>query len=113
VIDPIPAGLEVENLNLSQGAQASEFTVDGVNVGEAMNNEAIKHSEYRDDRFVAAVHLPRGQMQLFYLLRVVTPGRFTVPSSYAEDMYRPEIRGIGNTGEPVTIVDRLSKGSQP
>jgi alpha-2-macroglobulin len=105
IVDHIPAGLEVENLNLSQGPQSGEFTIDGVNVGEAMKNERIKHREYRDDRFVAAVRLDGDAMRLFYMLRVVTPGKFNVPAPYAEDMYRPDIRAHGPSVEPVTVVD--------
>ena len=105
IVDQIPAGLEVENLNLSQGPQASEFKIDGVNIGEAMNDPRIKHKEYRDDRFVAAVKLSGSTIQLFYMLRVVTPGRFHVPGTYAEDMYRPDIRAYGPSSEPVTVVD--------
>lgn len=105
IVDPIPAGLEVENLNLSQGPQAGEFKVDGINLAEAMGDSRIKHTEYRDDRFVAAVKLDAKTLNLFYLLRVVTPGRFHVPGSYAEDMYRPEIRSQSAPSEPVTVVD--------
>jgi uncharacterized protein YfaS (alpha-2-macroglobulin family) len=95
VVDRIPAGLEIENLNLSQGVQASEFTVQGDNIAQVMNNERIKHTEFRDDRFVAAAELNGETLTLYYVVRVVTPGRFVVPAPYAEDMYRPEIRGVG------------------
>jgi uncharacterized protein YfaS (alpha-2-macroglobulin family) len=105
VIDHIPAGLEVENLNLSRGPQAAEFKVDGVNLEEAMRDERIKHREYRDDRFVAAVRLSGNPIRLFYMLRVVTPGRFNVPGVYAEDMYRPDIRAYGPAPDAVTVVD--------
>ena len=105
IVDHIPAGLEVENLNLSQGPQSGEFSIEGVNLAEAMNDPRIKHKEYRDDRFVAAVRLDGKITRLFYMLRVVTPGRFNVPGTYAEDMYRPEIRAYGPSSEPVTVVD--------
>ncbi|MES2048973.1 MAG: alpha-2-macroglobulin [Pseudomonadota bacterium] len=105
VIDHIPAGLEVENMNLSQGPQASEFMVDRINVAQAMEDPRIKHKEYRDDRFVAAVRLDGSKINLFYMLRVVTPGRFHVPGTYAEDMYRPDIRAYGPSSEPVNVVD--------
>ena len=108
VVDRVPAGMEVENLNISQGPQASEFVVDGVNLATAMSNERIKHREFRDDRFVAAVDLS-DKMQLFYMLRVVTPGKYTVPAAFAEDMYRPDIRGIGRPEEGVTVVDPRAK----
>ncbi|MBR7801761.1 alpha-2-macroglobulin family protein [Undibacterium fentianense] len=105
VIDHIPAGLEVENLNISQGPQASEFNIDGINLAAAMADERIKHKEYRDDRFVAAVRLNGNPIQLFYMLRVVTPGRFHVPGTYAEDMYRPDIRAYGPSSDAVNVVD--------
>ncbi|GAB2886049.1 alpha-2-macroglobulin [Uliginosibacterium flavum] len=105
VIDHIPAGLEVENLNLSQGPQAGEFTIGGVNIEQAMNDERIKHREYRDDRFVAAAKLGPQKLNLFYMLRVVTPGVYTVPASYAEDMYRPELRGVGTSAANITVTD--------
>ena len=105
VIDRVPAGMEVENLNLSQGVQASQFVVEGANVGQALQNARIKHSEYRDDRFVAAVDLDGNRLDLFYLLRVVTPGNFVVPSAFAEDMYRPDIRGIGKPEANIVVTD--------
>ena len=33
--------------------------------------------------------------QLVYLMRAVTPGRYLVPPTQVEDMYRPEIRAVG------------------
>lgn len=108
VVDHIPAGLEVENLNLSKGPGAGEFAVEGVNLAEAMNDARIKHKEYRDDRFVAAVRLDESTLTLFYMLRVVTPGKFQVPGTFAEDMYRPELRAYGVAPAPVTVVDPRS-----
>ncbi len=110
IVDHIPAGLEVENLNLSQGPQAGEFSIDGVNLAAAMSNPRIKHKEYRDDRFVAAVKLNGDTINLFYMLRVVTPGRFQVPGTYAEDMYRPDIRAYGPSSGPITVIDPRSAG---
>jgi uncharacterized protein YfaS (alpha-2-macroglobulin family) len=106
VVDRIPAGFEIENLNLSQGPQAGEFTVEGVNVAQANANERIVHTEYRDDRFVAAARLSQQPLELFYLVRAVTPGRYVVPATFAEDMYRPEIRGVGKAGDEILVVDK-------
>ena len=105
VVDRIPAGFEIENLNLSQGPQAGEFTVEGVNVAQANANERIVHTEYRDDRFVAAARLG-GPLDLFYLVRAVTPGRYVVPATFAEDMYRAEIRGVGKAEGEIIVVDK-------
>lgn len=105
VVDRIPAGFEIENLNLSQGPQAGEFTVEGVNIAQANANDRIVHTEYRDDRFVAAAKL--GQpLELFYLVRAVTPGKYVVPATFAEDMYRPEVRGVGKVEGEITVVDK-------
>jgi uncharacterized protein YfaS (alpha-2-macroglobulin family) len=73
-------------------------------VAKALADSRIKHREYRDDRYVAAARL-EGELNVLYLVRVVTPGRFTVPAPFAEDMYRPELRGIGASGPAISIVD--------
>ncbi len=111
IVDRIPAGFEVENLNLSDGPDAGQFSVDGVNVAQAMADSRIKHREYRDDRYVAAARLDGGELRVFYLVRVVSPGRFVVPPAFAEDMYRPELRGVGVTDAPITIRDPRQPGA--
>ncbi|WP_051379137.1 alpha-2-macroglobulin family protein [Derxia gummosa] len=105
VVDRIPAGMEIENLNLVDGQGAAAYTVEGVPIAGALANEAIRHVEYRDDRFVAAARLGYDKLDLYYVLRVVTPGRYAAPASYAEDMYRPALRGIGKPEAEVTVVD--------
>ena len=106
VIDRVPAGLEVENLNLSQNPDMNDWTIGDQRVADAMANPAIRHTEFRDDRYVAAVSLGEGPVDIYYLLRVVTPGTFTVPSVVAEDMYRPELRGVGESWNAIQIRDR-------
>ena len=76
LVDRVPAGFEVENMNLSQSPEMQEWTIGGVRVADAMSNPNIKHREFRDDRYVAAVALGRGKVDVFYLVRVVTPGRY-------------------------------------
>ena len=70
-----------------------------------MADARIKHSEYRDDRFVAAADLDGRPLDLFYLVRVVTPGRYVVPAAYAEDMYRPDVRGVGKPEADIIVTD--------
>lgn len=106
VVDRVPAGFEVENLNLSQSPDMQDWKIGGTRVADAMTNPAIKHREFRDDRYVAAVALNRHPVDIFYMARVVTPGRFAVPSSMAEDMYRPELRGVGERWTHIEIRDR-------
>jgi hypothetical protein len=36
---------------------------------------------------------------------VVTPGKFTVPAPFAEDMYRPDVRGVGKAEADISVVD--------
>jgi uncharacterized protein YfaS (alpha-2-macroglobulin family) len=44
-------------------------------------------------------------MQFFYRVRVVTPGRFVLPPTYAEDMYQPQIYGLAGGDEMLLISD--------
>ena len=117
VVDRIPAGLEIENMNLSQGSRMGDITIkppqrsDGYygkrsvpGPAEAMADVRIKHREFRDDRFVVAARL-EGTLDLYYLVRVVTPGQFVIPPSFAEDMYRPEVRGLGTVGGVLRVED--------
>jgi uncharacterized protein YfaS (alpha-2-macroglobulin family) len=96
VVDLLPAGLEVENLNLADPEQWADVVIEGITLSERGDAAEVLHEEYRDDRYVAAVKLYGGQAaQLFYLVRAVTPGTYVVPPPQAEDMYRPELRGTG------------------
>jgi len=66
-----------------------------------MKQEAgnLKHQEYRDDRFLTALRLPKNHtVRLFYLVRVVTPGTYLLPPPSFEDMYQPAIRAVGAGG---------------
>jgi hypothetical protein len=98
VTDLLPGGLEVENLNLGGAQQWEGVVVDGINLEQHAGAADLAHEEYRDDRYAAALHLRRGQAaHVFYLVRAVTPGSYTVPPPLAEDMYRPALRGIGKS----------------
>ncbi len=101
LVDFLPAGLEIENPNLLHSQNLEEFEVAGVKLQEAMKQEAknLKHQEYRDDRFLTALRLPKNHtVRLFYLVRVVTPGTYLLPPPSFEDMYRPAIRAVGAGG---------------
>lgn len=98
VVDMLPAGLELEIQSLSHTLQLERFSLDGQPASELVRGTAVKHQEYRDDRFVAAVELSRGRpAHLVYLARAVTPGRYRLPPAYAEDMYAPDKRTVGHT----------------
>ena len=101
--DLLPAGLEIENFNLGDGKQWADVVVDGIEITDRGSAAEVLHEEYRDDRFVAALKLNGGQTaRVFYLVRAVTPGTYTVPPSLVEDMYRPQLRGVGKSS-PATI----------
>ncbi|HBK47400.1 MAG TPA: hypothetical protein DDZ67_13395 [Xanthomonadaceae bacterium] len=101
--DLLPAGLEIENFNLGDAKQWADVVVEGIEISDRANAADVKHEEFRDDRYVAALGLSRGsKAQVFYLVRAVTPGTYTVPPPLVEDMYRPELRGVGRSN-PTTI----------
>ncbi len=104
--DLLPAGLEIENFNLGDAKQWADVVVDGINITDRSGSADVKHEEYRDDRYVAALKLDRGDAaKVFYLVRAVTPGVYTVPPPLVEDMYRPEIRGVGKSSPAsITVV---------
>ncbi|MBU2894258.1 alpha-2-macroglobulin family protein [Colwellia sp. D2M02] len=104
VIDLLPAGFELENQNLAHSIKLDEIMVDGKSISHWQQQSPLKHQEFRDDRFVAALEVYQGHtVQLFYLARAVTPGTYKVPSSLVEDMYRPELRGIGNATPDINV----------
>lgn len=101
--DLLPAGLEIENLNLGDAKQWADVVIDGIELTDRGQAADVRHEEYRDDRFVAALKLGSGRpARVFYLVRAVTPGTYTVPPSLVEDMYRPQLRGVGKS-VPATI----------
>jgi len=101
--DLLPAGLEIENFNLGDAKQWAGVVVDGIEISDREEAAEVRHEEYRDDRYVAALKLGRGDTaRVFYLVRAVTPGVYTVPPSLVEDMYRPDLRGVGKAS-PATL----------
>lgn len=104
--DLLPAGLELENFNLGDGRQWADVVVDGIEISDRGNAADVLHEEFRDDRYVAAIKLQAGsRARVFYLVRAVTPGTYTVPPPLVEDMYRPQLRGVGkSTPATITVV---------
>ena len=103
VTDLLPAGLEIENFNLGDAKQWAGVVIDGIEIANRDRASEIRHEEFRDDRYAAALKLDRyDTARLFYLVRAVTPGTYAVPPPQAEDMYRPELRGTG-ARTPATI----------
>ncbi len=95
VVDLLPAGLEIENVRLVRGASGEDFAW-------LPTLTSTVHTEFRDDRFVAALNLgedsKKQSFTLAYLVRAVTPGIYQQPAVYIEDMYKPWQFGRGSVG---------------
>ncbi|HRZ24588.1 MAG TPA: alpha-2-macroglobulin family protein, partial [Candidatus Contendobacter sp.] len=94
VVDLLPAGLEIENARLAHNTGTSEIA------WLPALTETL-HTEFRDDRFVAALDFDAGDQRKFtlaYLVRAVTPGVYRQPAVYVEDMYKPWQFGRGAMG---------------
>jgi alpha-2-macroglobulin len=113
LVDRLPAGLEIENPRLVHSSDVKSLSW----LKTAVTPE---HTEFRDDRFVAAFNLtgkgtsgnrananaersppadgqqaeaaktPAVTIMVAYVVRAITPGHFVHPAATIEDMYRPE-----------------------
>lgn len=98
VVDLLPAGFELENTNLQTNESMEGLQLEGMDkpVLELLSSSTPRTQEFRDDRYVAALPLKaKTHQHLFYMVRVVSTGKFVVPPTYVEDMYRPELNGVG------------------
>ncbi len=94
VVDPIPAGYEIENPNISASGDVSSF-------GWLAVARNVAHTEARTDRFVAALDRSSSdpiQFSVAYSMRAVSPGVFARPAATVEDMYRPYLNARTDTG---------------
>lgn len=86
VVDRLPAGFEIDNPELVTSAKLPALSM----LGEESD---AAHSEFRDDRFVAAFDRSEGADAVYsaaYVVRAVAPGRYAQPSATVEDMYRAD-----------------------
>ncbi len=104
LVEMVPGGFELENPALGNSIKLEELSIEGKPAWQSEWNDYLKHQEFRDDRYTAALDLSAGSnQQLVYLMRAVTPGRYQVPPTQVEDMYRPEIRAVGEDIHEVRI----------
>ncbi len=94
LVDHLPAGLEIENPDMFDGGSAD---------GLAFLKRTVEpvHSEYRDDRFIAAIDRSGSDLATFtlaYIVRAVTPGKYVLPPATIEDMYAPQRFGRTASG---------------
>ena len=91
VVDPLPAGFEIDNPNLL----ASGSVPGMADLGLEFN---VAHSEFRQDRFLTAIdRYDNATFRLAYVVRAVSPGIFHQPAASVEDMYRPDLTGRSGT----------------
>ena len=94
VADYLPAGFEIDNPRLVSSGDTGTLAW-------IANAQVPSYSEFRDDRFSAAFERKAGDPVVFtvaYVVRAVSPGRYTLPQAYVEDMYRPDRYGRTETG---------------
>ena len=94
VSDYLPAGLEIDNPHLVSSGDTG--TLDWIEDGEEPEN-----TEFRDDRFTAAIDRATDSKSVFtvaYVVRAVSPGKYVLPQAYVEDMYNPSRYGRTGTG---------------
>jgi alpha-2-macroglobulin len=94
VSDYLPAGLEIDNPHLVSSGDAG--TLDWIEDGQEPVN-----TQFRDDRFTAALDRATDSKSVFtvaYVVRAVTPGKYVLPQAYVEDMYNPSRYGRTGTG---------------
>jgi len=94
VSDYLPAGFEIDNPHLVSSGDSG--TLDWIEDGEEPEN-----TEFRDDRFTAAVDRATDSKAVFtvaYVVRAVSPGKYVLPQAYVEDMYNPSRYGRTGTG---------------
>src|SRR3954465_2505147 len=102
VSDYLSAGLEIDNPKLVSSG-------DSGTLGWIEDGEEPEDTEFRDDRFTAAVDRASDSKAVFtvaYVVRVVSPGKYVLPQAYVEDMYNPSRYGRTGTG---TVEVRAAK----
>jgi uncharacterized protein YfaS (alpha-2-macroglobulin family) len=94
VADYLPAGFEIDNPRLVSSGDSG--TLDWIEDGEEPEN-----TQFRDDRFTAAIERAADDQSVFtvaYIVRAVSPGKYVLPQAYVEDMYNPSRYGRTATG---------------
>ncbi|RED27624.1 hypothetical protein BJ123_12638 [Rhodopseudomonas thermotolerans] len=102
IADYLPAGLEIDNPHLVSSG-------DSGTLGWIADGAEPVNTEFRDDRFTAAIDRKADDKAVFtvaYVVRAVSPGKYVLPQAVVEDMYNPSRYGRTGTG---TIEVRAAK----
>ncbi|WP_395516283.1 alpha-2-macroglobulin family protein [Pseudorhizobium flavum] len=101
VQDLLPAGFEIDNPSLVDSAQLANF--------DWIDEVEPAHTEFPNDRFVAALNRNTGDnrdITLAYVVRAVTPGTYDHPAAQVEDMYRPQFSARTAAGRMEVLAAR-------
>ena len=101
VTDLLPAGFEIDNPRLVGSAELANF--------DWLGQTDAAHTEFRNDRFVAAFDRTQGSsrdMVMAYVVRAVTPGVYVHPAASVEDMYRPQFSARTASGLMEVVAQR-------
>ncbi|MCD4753223.1 MAG: hypothetical protein K8R40_09145, partial [Anaerolineaceae bacterium] len=102
LVDPLPAGLEIINPALAVSESLPDDPTEP-NYGWWWWRW-YQHQNLRDERAEAFTALLwEGTYEYSYVARAITPGRFVVPPTKAEEMYSPEV--FGRSAGDVVIVE--------
>lgn len=105
VVDPLPAGFEIENPNISSSGNTSSY--------EWLQVERnVAHTEARTDRFMAALTRSAEdpvEFSVAYGVRAVSPGRFVHPAAIVEDMYDPDRQAHTDTSSVEVVGPTVTK----
>lgn len=101
VDDPLPAGFAP--VNLSFKTESSELARELEEGRKQPWWQGFKHVEMYEERILLfADYLTPGIHTYTYLVRVTTPGTYSLPSTRVEEMYTPEV--FGTSGEREIVV---------
>ena len=90
ITDLLPAGFEIENPRLSASTELQWKTKNPINV---------QYMDIRDDRLLLFTDLDRNsKREFYYMLRVVSRGKFQLPVIGADAMYDPEFHSYNGAG---------------
>jgi len=92
IADPLPAGFEIENPDLSSSAGTGDLSW--------LKTDTPDHIEARTDQYVATFSYSslQANFSTAYIVRATSPGTFVLPGATVEDMYRPDLRANTEAG---------------
>lgn len=93
ITDMLPAGFEIENPRLSKTGDLT---------WNSSNRMNVQYMDIRDDRLLLFTDLQRNkEKEFYYMIRVVSKGKFQLPVIGAEAMYDREFRSYNGAGKVI------------